>query len=113
MPSAQAHIPTDRASRYLTQLCKHISQLTTVTHRLGHGHAEAASMPRHAEWSDTDGTIDLDWGRCTLHATDEALLLRAEADNQQHLQQIQDSITTRLGKIAHRAQLTITWHQLP
>lgn len=76
----------------------------------GHGHDDGAlSMPRHAEWSDTDGVIDFGWGRCTLHATGEGLVLQAEADNQQQLRRIQDAITARLERIGRRDRLAVTW----
>jgi hypothetical protein len=115
VPASHAHIPTDRASRYLTHLCKHSSQMSAITPSHGHGHGDAgaASMPQTTEWSGTDGIIDFGWGRCTLHASDEELLLHAEADDQQHLHRIQDALTTRLQQISHRDQLTISWRQPP
>ena len=111
MPASQARVPTDRAGRYLTQLCEHISRLTA----LGHGHDEggAASMPRRAEWSDTDGIIDFGWGRCTLHTTGDALVLHAEAEAQPQLRRIEDSISARLEQIGRRGGLTVTWRPAP
>jgi hypothetical protein len=117
MPTSQARVPTGRARRYLTQLCKHSGQMSTLAHRhtlpSGHGHGDGdggtASMPQHAEWSGTDGVIDFGWGRCTLHATDKGLMLNAEADDQQQLRRIQDAITARLEQIGRRDRLTVTW----
>jgi hypothetical protein len=115
MPASQARVPTDRASRYLTHLCKHSGQMSALALDPGHGHGDggAASMPRHAEWSDTDGVIDFGWGRCTLHATGEGLVLHAEADDQQQLRRIQDAIAVRLERIGRRDRLTLTWRQTP
>jgi cytochrome P450 len=109
MPSAQARIRTDRASRYLTQLCNHTAQISVLAHHNRHGDGAPATTPRHAECSDTDGVIDFDRGRCTLHATNEELILLAEADDQHDLRLIQDAIAARLQRIGRRDQLSITW----
>jgi hypothetical protein len=114
MPASQARVVTGRASRYLTQLCQHTGQLSTLgrhalARRHGHGGGGAAPMPRHAEWSGTDGVIDFGGGRCTLHATDEELELNAEASDQLQLRRIQEAITGRLEQIGRRDQLTVTW----
>ncbi len=66
-------------------------------------------MPQHTEWSGTDGIIDFGWGRCTLHATGEGLLLDAEAEDQQQLRRIQDAITVRMERIGRCDRLTVTW----
>lgn len=119
MPAAQARIPTARAERYLTQLCAHTSKLsrmdrTRAAHlRHGHGEGNVDSTPRHAESSGTDGVIDFGWGRCTLHADHENLVLHAEADDQQRLQHIQDAIAQRLEQIGRHDGLTVTWRPAP
>lgn len=113
MPASQARIATVRAGRYLTQLCKHSNQTSALAHGHGHRDGDAGSLPRHAEWSDTDGVIDFGWGRCTLNATGEALLLHAEADEQRQLERIQDALTARLERIGRRDDLTVTWWPAP
>lgn len=115
MPASQAHVPTSRASRYLAQLCRHGSQMGQTALRKPHrgGDGGAPPVPRHAGRTGTEGIIDFGWGRCTLQATSEALILRAEAGDQQHLQRIQDGITARLERIGRRDQLTVTWQQAP
>jgi cytochrome P450 len=119
MPASQALIPTDRAERYLTQLCAHTSKISrtdltgTAPLRDGHGEGGADSMPRHVESSGADGFIDFGWGRCTLHATGEGLVLHAEADDQQRLQRIQDAIALRLERIGRHDGLTVTWRPDP
>jgi cytochrome P450 len=116
MPAAEARIPTDRASRYLTQLCRHTAQVSALAldhehrHRQEEGTAPAAaSIPRRAECSGPGGVIDFEGGRCTLRATGEELILLAEADDQQHLRLIREALTTRLQRIGHRDQLALTW----
>jgi hypothetical protein len=74
-------------------------------------HADGGAPPaiRHAQWSGTDATLALDRGRCTLHAEPGLLTLRAEADSQDTLTQIQDLIAGRLQKFGRREHLTVTW----
>jgi cytochrome P450 len=109
MPSTQARIRTDRASRYLTQLCRHTTHIGALDHGDRHGQSTAAPMPRHTDYSDTAGVIDFDRGRCTLNATDEELTLLAEADDQQDLRLIQGAITARLQQVGRRDQISVTW----
>jgi cytochrome P450 len=113
MPSAEARIRTDRASRYLTQLCSHTAHVSNLGHRNHRGEEALRAMPRHAESSATDGVIDFDRGRCTLRATAEELILLAEADDQQDLRLMQDAIAARVQQIGRRDQLSLTWQARP
>jgi hypothetical protein len=110
MIAARAHVRTDRAARYLAQLCNHGRQLGRIAHRpRSHGDGGAPPAVRAAGWSGTDGFIDFGSGRCTLHATDEALTLTAEADDLQNLRQIQEGVTRRLERIGRRDRLSLSW----
>ncbi|MEQ4723182.1 DUF2218 domain-containing protein [Nonomuraea sp. B19D2] len=112
MPTAEAHITTDRASRYLVQLCRHASQM-------GHGFPSHANRGPHiggerpknveAKWSETDGTISLDWGTCTLRATPKELTLHVEAVDEDGLQRIQALLTRNITRIGRRDNLTVEW----
>ena len=115
MPVAQAHVPTTRARRYLAQLGSHSRQLGRLARHQAHRPSEGGAAPaaRPTEWSDTSGVIDFGWGRCTLDATDEALTLRAEADDPDRLQRIQDGIARRVERIGRRDRLTVTWQPAP
>lgn len=126
MLTSEARIPTTRASRYLAQLCKHTGQLGQLGHRMPHrprahgdarhdGHTSDDGPPnvQHSDWSDTEGTIDFGQGRCGLRATDDALLLRVEADSPQQLQRIQTGIARRLERIGRRDELVVRWSQAP
>jgi cytochrome P450 len=115
MPASEAHIPTARASRYLAQLCRHSGQMARPGFRQSHRHS-AGGAPlavRDTDWSDSTGIINFGGGRCTLQATGEALTLRAEADDPQQLQRIQDGIARRVGRIGRRDALTVTWQPAP
>ena len=115
MPISEARVRTERASRYLTQLCNHGSKMrATAFHRvLSHrGRGAAVDSPpagRHARSTGEDGVIDFGWGRCTLQATAEELILTAEAEDEPGLRRIQDGIAARLQRIGHRDRLTVVW----
>lgn len=115
MPAAQAHVPTSRASRYLAQLCSHSSQMSRAASHRPRRHRDGGAPPavRRASQTGADGMIDFGWGRCTLHATSEALTLHAEAGDQQQLRRIQDGLTSRLERIGRRDQLTLSWTLIP
>jgi cytochrome P450 len=53
--------------------------------------------------------IDFGWARCTLTATDDALILRAEADSPECLAQLQERLTRTLERVGRRDHLTVTW----
>jgi hypothetical protein len=120
--TAEAVIQTPNAARYLARLCRHASQMgghgSQVSQHLRHrprvaaaGYGEAPPEVQHAEWSKTDGTVTLNWGRWTLHTDDGTLTIRAEAASRENLRQIQDLLTTRLENFGKREHLTVTWQQ--
>lgn len=95
MLTSEARVRTERAGRYLTQLCDHGGKmrLASFHRRTGHqshGGGEGPPAVQHAQSTDTDGVIDFGWGRCTLHATAEELVLAALAEDEQGLRRIQD-----------------------
>jgi hypothetical protein len=96
---AEATVETERSSRYLVQLCQHVS-------KVGRAHAQ---MQAGVEWSEDRGLIDFDWGRCTLSATPGVLTLRAEAPDQDSLQLIEHRVADRLERIGRRDHLTVAW----
>jgi hypothetical protein len=96
---AEAHIETERASRYLVQLCQHVD-------KAGRAHPQ---MRAHVEWSDDRGVISLDRGRCTLRALPGVLTLRAEAPDEDTLRRVEHPIAGRLQQIGRRDRLTVAW----
>ncbi|WP_051833915.1 DUF2218 domain-containing protein [Streptomyces sp. NRRL S-646] len=115
MPTAEAHIPTERASRYLLQFCRHLGQMSRMRHQppTRHGDGETPPAVQHVDHSDTRGVIHFDEGRFTLQATSDTLSLRIDADNEDTLQRLQNGITARLEKIGRRDQLTVAWQRHP
>jgi hypothetical protein len=118
MPAAEAHIETERPSRYLAQLCRHVSNiyskdqhLQNQQHRQAADQRQARPQPPHIEWSETHGTITLGDGKIMMHANPGALTLRAEAANEDILRQIQDLITGLLHRFGRRDHLTVHWQR--
>ncbi|TNC21551.1 DUF2218 domain-containing protein [Amycolatopsis alkalitolerans] len=111
MPTAEARVPTERASRYLVQFCRHTSQMSRMRHRPPgrHGVPDVPAV-EHAEWSDTAGTVRFARGSCTLRAEPTALTLRVEAADGDALRALQDGITRRLRTIGRRDRLIPRWH---
>ncbi|MEU6251244.1 DUF2218 domain-containing protein [Streptomyces sp. NPDC047043] len=116
MPTAEARVETERASRYLVQLCRHAQQMGRHSHYGARAHTggDAHRPPevQHVEWSDTHGTVRVSLGQWTMQATADALTLRAEADTEEDLQRIQQLVAGRIEKIGRRDRLTVTWHRL-
>jgi hypothetical protein len=113
MPSAETRIRTPNAAGYLARLCGHLSKLSTSRFP-AHGprmHAGGGQPPAvlHAEHTHDAGTITLSWGQLTLRAAADELTIRANADNQENLQRIQDMTANRLTKFARREHLDIQW----
>ena len=112
MPTAEARHPTGQPSRYLIQLCQHAASINHKTHRHP-GRAQARPDIQHVEWSDTHGTLDLGWGRCTMHAGPGMLTVRAEAATGESLQRVQDLIARDLERFGRREHLQVNWQPLP
>jgi hypothetical protein len=110
MPTADTQIPTERASRYLTQLCRHLDQMSRMRHRPP---ARPGGQPPptvgHVDWSDTAGTIRFPQGTCTLSATSDTLTVRIDAEDEDTLQRLQDGVARRLETIGRRDRLTVCW----
>lgn len=96
---AEARVETERSSRFLVQLCRHVKHLARA-------HPQ---MQAHVEWSDDRGVISFGWGRCTLRAEPGALTLRAEAPDEESLQRIEQRVADHLERFGRRDHLTVTW----
>lgn len=111
MLTAEARVDTDRASRYLVQLCRHAGEMGRYAGHRPRVHGPGHRPPdlQHVEWTDTDGTIATGDARCTLHATEDALTLRAEAADEHQLELVQDLVRKRLETIGRRDGLEVVW----
>lgn len=114
MPTAEAHLATDRASRYLVQLCRHLGQMTRVSHRPLAGHGEGRRPPavQHVDYTDARGTVRFAGGQWALDATADTLTLRVDADDEEGLRRLQDGIAARIEKIGRRDGLQVHWQRV-
>src|ERR1035438_7470724 len=110
---AEAHVQTEDPGRYLARLGRHASQMGKPLRHRPRAHDGGGAPPeiRHVEWSDTDGSLILNWGQCTLRATPGTLRLRAEAADEENLTRIQDLVAGRLERFGRRDRLTVTWQR--
>ena len=114
MLTAEARVPTDRATRYLDQFCRHASHLGQPRdHRPGpHGGGDDAPPEvSHIAWSDTLGTVRFGCGHCVLQATEDTLLLSVDATDEDSLQLLLEGISRRLTTIGRRDELTVNWQR--
>lgn len=96
---AEATVRTDRPTRYLVQLCAHISSIA----------GSNPQMQARAAWSDDHGVIDFGWGRCTLRAAQGVLTLQAEARDETSLHELRQRIAERLERMGRRDHLVVSW----
>ena len=116
-----ARIGTARADRYRDQLARHgagmvrtvrdgggtdgAGMVRTVRDRGGTG------MPPIRDASAVDGVVvlELAWGRCTVTARQDELILLAEAPTVADLQKIQAGVGGRVTRIGRRDGLSVVW----
>ncbi|MBK1697778.1 DUF2218 domain-containing protein [Rhodovibrio salinarum] len=92
MLTSSTHIQSDKASRYLAQLCKHF----------------AHKVP--AQWDQTWGEIEFASGQCRLESDDTTLTIVCQAADDESLKQVQGIVENHLVRFAWREDLAITWH---
>lgn len=91
MPSSEARIPTEHASKYLQQLCKHF------------GHRIPATFDAEK------GRLTFEMGSTTLAAEPALLVLRNEAPEAAGLARLEEVVASHLVRFAFREELTIDW----
>jgi hypothetical protein len=110
MLTAEASVETERASRYLAQLCRHFGNLRRHESRLDQSEAQARpEVQVHVEWSETHGTVTFDWGRCTMQVNPNALTLSVTASDEDSLQRVQDLVGGHLERFGTRDHLKVDW----
>ena len=75
----------------MKQLCRHF------------GHKNAA------EFSETDGRIEFEFGTCEFSAEGDVLVLRANAADEESVARVEQVIGSHLERFAHRDPLQVTW----
>ena len=91
MTSSTTIIPTEHASKYLQQLCKHFAHKLTVT------------FDEHA------GSITFSIGTCRLKADSSALHIDLTAPSAEDMEQLKDVVIRHLVRFAFREELQPTW----
>lgn len=88
---SEAIIETQKAERYLKQLCKHFQ------HKVPAG------------FDDQTGWIDLPMGCAELLASGQALKLSLTADTAEQMEKMEDVVQRHLERFAFREDLKIKW----
>lgn len=113
MPAAEASIPTDRAERYLEQLCSHLGAMANMRHMPAGGHG-GAGMPRveRIERKGAQVVIGFAEGSWTIDGSADGLILRVEAVDGAALEKLKAAIAARIAKIGRRDGLQVAWHDI-
>lgn len=87
MIAATTEVRTEKASRYLQQLCKHFA------HKV------------EAEFTETEGVARLPGGETRMQADDQTLRIRIESEDEAGLARAQHIVEDHLIRFAFREQL--------
>ncbi|WP_062014566.1 DUF2218 domain-containing protein [Aureimonas sp. AU4] len=93
MPRSLATVPTEHASRYLQQLCKHWAHKFPV------------------EFTPEAGTIDLPAGRTALRADAAALSIAITAGEGGDLDRLETVVADHIQRFAFREELRFDWRR--
>lgn len=89
--TSKAAIPTEQASRYLQQLCKHFAHKLPVT------------------FDEHQGQISFSIGECRLKADGNAILIDLTAPTAEDMEQLKDVVIRHLVRFAFREELAVAW----
>lgn len=91
MPVVETAVATERASRYLQQLCKHFAHKISV------------------DFDASRGKADFSFGICTMIASDKVLELRCEASTQEALDRVQYIVDDHVKRFTWKEKPQIDW----
>ena len=89
--TSKTAIPTEHASRYLQQLCKHFAHKRPVT------------------FDEQSGEISFSVGDCRLKADGSALHIDLTAPGTEEMEQLKDVVIRHLVRFAFREELAVDW----
>lgn len=92
MHVAEAQVKSERASRYLVQLCKHFSHKAP------------------ADYDEARGQVDFQPGLCVMSAADNRLTLRCEALSESDLHRVKDIVADHLVRFAWQEKIAVVWN---
>lgn len=100
--TAIARIPTNSASKYLQQVCKHWEHNLPVTFDKAHGRITFAKDARGADWP-ADAVV-------TLDANDDALICTISASAEGQREGLKGALETHIDRFAFReVPLAYNW----
>jgi hypothetical protein len=88
---AETRVNSEKASRYLVQLCKHFAHKTP------------------AEYDETQGRVDFQPGLCLMSAADNELVVRCEAGTEPALARVKSIVEDHLVRFAWREKIGLSW----
>lgn len=91
MIKAQAYVETEKASRYLQQLCKHFKH----------------KVP--AEWDEKKGRTEFPFGLCLMEADDQQLTITCEAPTAEAFNRMRFVLDDHLERFAWKEELKLSW----
>lgn len=91
MHKSTAYLATEKASRYLQQLCKHFAHKIPVS------------------FDAANGRISFPGGDCDLEANENQLTLSVTAPDAEALAQLQDVVVRHLERFAFRESVQLEW----
>lgn len=91
--SSVARVATDKAARYMGQLCKHFAHKIPAT------------------FDADSGRIEFSIGVCELAVAKDTLVLHVTAANEVELAQMEDVVARHLVRFAFRDELMVTWQR--
>lgn len=110
MIRSAARLESDRAGRYLVQLCKHFAHKVPARYEPA---PPARGGKRHgAEGAEADslaGTVDFPWGVCRLLSRPGSLEMTCEAAEPEALRRIEHVVTDHVERFAWRDKPRLDW----
>ena len=91
MFTTKGSVKTDKAAKYLVQLCKHFAHKAD------------------AEWDSEQAKVQFEPGLCTMTATDSMLVFNCTADAPEKLQQMIFILEVHLVRFAWRENVDLNW----
>jgi hypothetical protein len=89
--TSQATVATGKPVPYMRQLCKHF------------GHKVDAAF------TDDNGYIQFEAGRCELHAGDDELYLTVTAADEEGRERVRNVVGSHLERFGKRDELSVSW----
>ena len=105
----EARVETERSRWYLEKLCRHFAQKAEALPDVDYNGDAHPPVTAHVQWADGVGVASFGWGRCTLRADADSLIVRAEAPDQQHLRRVESLVGNHLERFGRRERLAVEW----